>query len=67
MNPQIGSLLTNMSVFLDQNCRPPNGEGQKLEFVSDLEPWDPPFERWLRLADHLLRDWPVTRTPQRNA
>jgi hypothetical protein len=22
------------------------------------ELWEPPFERWLRLADDLLRDWP---------
>ena len=65
MNPQIGSLITNVSAFLDQNCRPPSRDGQKLEYVSDLESWDPPFERWLRLADHLLRDWPVARTPQR--
>lgn len=25
-----------------------------------VELWEPPFERWLRLADHLLRDWPGT-------
>ena len=67
MNPQIGSLLTNVSAFLDQSCRAPNGDGKKLDHSSDLESWDPPFERWLRLADHLLRDWPVTRTPQRKA
>ncbi len=23
-----------------------------------LELWEPPFERWMRLADDLLRDWP---------
>jgi hypothetical protein len=25
-----------------------------------VELWEAPFERWLRLADHLLRDWPGT-------
>ena len=25
-----------------------------------IELWEAPFERWLRLADHLLRDWPGT-------
>lgn len=25
-----------------------------------VEVWEAPFERWLRLADHLLRDWPGT-------
>lgn len=23
-----------------------------------VEFWEPPFERWMRLADDLLRDWP---------
>ena len=25
---------------------------------SEREVWEPPFERWLRLADDLLREWP---------
>ena len=25
----------------------------------EVEVWEPPFERWLRLADDLLRDWPI--------
>jgi hypothetical protein len=28
---------------------------------SEMELWEPPFERWLRLADDLLREWPSTR------
>lgn len=24
---------------------------------SEMEVWEPPFERWLKLADDLLRDW----------
>jgi len=23
-----------------------------------IELWEPPFERWIRMADDLLRDWP---------
>jgi hypothetical protein len=23
----------------------------------EMEVWEPPFERWLKLADDLLRDW----------
>ena len=23
-----------------------------------IELWEPPFERWMRMADDLLRDWP---------
>ncbi len=23
-----------------------------------VDVWEPPFERWMRLADDLLRDWP---------
>ena len=23
-----------------------------------VEVWDPPFERWIRMADDMLRDWP---------
>jgi len=70
MNPQIGRLVTNVSAFLDQNCRPPNtertSERKKLDHISDLEPWDPPFERWLRLADYLLRDWPSRARVSKN-
>lgn len=33
-------------------------EDQQLRPEADL--WEPPFERWLRLADDLLRDWPGT-------
>jgi hypothetical protein len=65
MTPQSGSLLSNVSAFLDRNCRPLSGDSNKLECVSDVEPWEPPFERWLKLADHLLRDWPGTRTRHR--
>jgi hypothetical protein len=32
---------------------------------SDTEVWEPPFERWLRLADDLLREWPNKEAPRR--
>lgn len=28
----------------------------------EAELWEPPFDRWLHLADDLLRDWPATRS-----
>ncbi|PYV81460.1 MAG: hypothetical protein DMG93_15255 [Acidobacteria bacterium] len=65
MDPQIHSLLTNVSALLDQNRRPASRDSKKFEHISDPEPWEPPFERWLKLADHLLRDWPNPRTVRR--
>ena len=32
---------------------------------SETEVWEPPFERWLRLADDLLREWPRNKAPRR--
>lgn len=31
------------------------------ERALEAELWEPPFDRWLHLADDLLRDWPATR------
>ena len=43
-------------------------ESQVQDFTSDQVPelWEPPFDRWLRLTDDLLRDWPhpVPRYPE---
>jgi hypothetical protein len=36
---------------------------QGLQSGPELELWEPPFERWLRLADDLLRDWPHVQLP----
>jgi hypothetical protein len=33
---------------------------ESLQQPIETELWEPPFERWLRLADDLLRDWPVS-------
>jgi hypothetical protein len=32
---------------------------------SETEVWEPPFERWMRLADDLLREWPSKQRPRR--
>ena len=34
----------------------PNEVNQQL--ATETEVWEPPFDRWLHLADDLLRDWP---------
>jgi len=41
-----------------QSCSPEPPEGQKPHTESNLELWDAPFDRWLKLTDDLLRDWP---------
>lgn len=28
------------------------------QLTTEVELWEPPFDRWLHLADDLLRDWP---------
>ena len=33
-------------------------EPQVPQHPSDIEAWEPPFERWLKLADDLLRTVP---------
>jgi len=30
-----------------------------------LELWEPPFDRWLKLTDDLLRNWPTNYPEQR--
>jgi hypothetical protein len=32
---------------------------------SETEIFEPPFERWLRLADDLLREWPSSKALRR--
>jgi len=36
-------------------------ESQVSQHPPDGEAWEPPFERWLKLADDLLRKWPVPK------
>jgi hypothetical protein len=72
MNPQSDSRFPNAS-------KPENGLPSSLvnedhiPLTQDLQPgpelelWEPPFERWLRLADDLLRDWPHGPLPEHRA
>lgn len=35
------------------------------QYRSEADAWEAPFERWLRMADDLLRDWPATNSNSR--
>ena len=39
-------------------------ESQVPQHAPDIEVWEPPFERWLKLADDLLRNWAVPKSPR---
>ena len=41
-----------------QNRSPESAEIHKMHLEQNLELWEPPFDRWLKLTDDLLRDWP---------
>jgi hypothetical protein len=72
MNPQIDSHFPNSS-------EPQSGSRSSLvaeaqlpltqgpQSGPELELWEPPFERWIRLADDLLRDWPHGLLPENRA
>jgi hypothetical protein len=45
-----------------ENRSPESLEEQKPHTESNPELWEPPFDRWLRLTDDLLRDWPHSAT-----
>ena len=45
-----------------QNHSPESPEIHELLTEQNLELWEPPFDRWLRLTDDLLRDWPHSAT-----
>jgi hypothetical protein len=58
MNPQNLSAFPNSQTLPDESRLTPHFAGQDEHSDPELELWEPPFERWLRLADDLLRDWP---------
>lgn len=60
MNTQSGTsqALPQHSIFAADPAQ------QDQQLASAVELWEPPFERWLRLADDLLRDWPGTGAGQ---
>ena len=41
-----------------QSSSPEFPELQKVHAEQNFELWEPPFDRWLKLTDDLLRDWP---------
>jgi hypothetical protein len=45
-----GFISDDVARILEQLCSP------------ESEVWEAPFERWLRMADDLLRDWPATKS-----
>jgi hypothetical protein len=70
MNPLSDSRFPNTSEPQSGSRSSFVGEGplrltQGLQSGPGLEMWEPPFERWLRLADDLLRDWPHGGCPER--
>jgi hypothetical protein len=72
MNPQSDTRFPNASEF-ESGLRSSFIDESQLSFTQgpqsgpELELWEPPFERWLRLADDLLRDWPHGPVPEHRA
>lgn len=58
---------------MDSNkVTPPNSPAQDFRVLrkeADMDVWEPPFERWIRLADNLLTGWVCIngRVPQRRS
>ena len=67
MNPQSDSSVLCSSEPLDQSGLVPHFTAQVQIAEPEVELWEPPFERWLRLADDLLRDWPHGPLPSHRA
>ena len=49
-----------------QDHSPESPEIHELLTEQNLELWEPPFDRWLRLTDDLLRGWPHSATNPQN-
>lgn len=64
MNPQSYDSRADTSKLFDSNSRFGEPDAEKLEYAGPTELWEPPFERWLKLADDLLRDWPAPAPPR---
>ena len=67
MNPQSDSIFPNLSESPDSSPLASQFAEQGQQLEPELDLWDPPFERWLRLADDLLRDWPHGPLPEHRA
>ena len=59
MNSQSYNSRADTSKSLEKSGRLGEPAAEKQEYNSSPELWEPPFERWLKLADDLLRDWPA--------
>jgi hypothetical protein len=64
MNPQSDSSFPNSSESPDPSALASQFAEQAQPQEPELDLWEPPFERWLRLADDLLRDWPHGPLPE---
>jgi hypothetical protein len=60
MNPQTDRRLPNAAESLDTARMNSHFAGKGPQEAPEFEVWEPPFERWLRMADDLLRDWQHT-------
>ena len=47
-----------------ESC-PVSQEQENQQLISEMELWEPPFERWMRLADSLLGKVPGLPKPSR--
>ena len=47
---------------MDRKIKIGSPESQVPEVSTEVsgEVWEPPFDRWMRLTDDLLRDWPLS-------
>jgi hypothetical protein len=59
---------SNLSARFSDNRIPKLPVSQERLTDSDMDLWEPPFERWLRLADSLLGNLPPARpcAPHKN-
>ena len=48
--------LTNTNSRTTQEQPRANARGEERYPETDV--WEPPFERWMQMADDLLRQWP---------
>ena len=67
MNPQRDSIFPNSPESTDSSALASQFAEQAQPPEPELGLWEPPFERWLRLADDLLRDWPHGPLPEHRA
>ncbi len=57
-------MRANFQSIQNDAVRPPTVADPSTPMQPAVEVWDPPFDRWMRMADDMLRDWPrpITKT-----